>query len=181
MALLETLSDVFQKARSVNQTSSSFVSKVPTNATPQGDAGTATGASVIDLGIDGDRAQNAIVVLPYCTGNDDVTFSVRVIGWRPVGINDRTTCLWIPVVLAELSCTGGATVGVAGMVLVATERFADTITLTTGNANVSTDVNSPADDTIAHAVVDLKGFQNVELSFSTGSSATACNALISLI
>lgn len=177
--VMQTLSQALTKCRSVNQTSSSFVSKVPTNTEPKKDAGTATGASVLDLNQNGVYAANAIKVVPYCTGADDVTFSVRVIGWHSVG-NDPATMLWIPVTLAELACTGGTTVGVAGMVIVATERFADTIALTTGNANVSCDVNSPADNTIAHAVIDLKGSQKVELSFTTGSSATDCNALISV-
>ncbi len=35
-----------------------------------------------------------------------------------------------------------------------------------------------AADMIAHIVVDMKGFTKIELTFSTGSSATSCNALI---
>lgn len=182
--LLETLSQSFRKARRVNQTSNGFVSKIPTPTEPSGDAGTATGGAVFDLAnpsAGGTVAQNSAIILPYAIGVNNNTFSVRIIGWRVTGMNAETA-LWIPVVLAELAVTISSTpIGAAGKDVLDTELFADTITLTTGNANVSIDVNSPADNTIAHVVVDLKGFQKLELSFTTGASATSCNALLALL
>lgn len=183
--LLETLSSHFRKARSVNQTSNGYVSKIPTVTEPTGDAATATGASVIDIGTDGNYCQNGMIILPYGIGSNNQTMSVRVIGWRKVGLTDgqggATTTIWIPVVLAEFACTLSSTpIGIAGAQVLNTELFADTITLTYGNNNVSVEIISPAADIIAHAVLDLKGFKKVELSFTTGGSATSCNALVAM-
>lgn len=180
--LVETLSTSFQKARSVNQTSATFVSKLPTATEPVGDAGTATGASVIELGQGGATSPNVLIICPYAIGSNNNTFSVRVIGWRSIGENAPTTMLWIPVVLVELACTiSGTAIGIAAKVILATEMFADTIALTYGNDDISVDIVSPAADIIAHALVDMKGSQKLELSFTTGSSATSCNALVALL
>lgn len=187
--LIATQSSPFQKARLTNQTSNGYVSKIPTTTEPKGDANTATGASVIELGGKaGGPCQNAVLICPYGlhASVDGKTMSFRVIGWRCVGLGGASpdTALWIPVKLVEFACTlSGTPVGVAGMTLIATEGFADTITLTgtTGNDDVSIDIVSPADDTIGHVVVDMKGSQKLELSFTTGGSATSCNALYALL
>jgi len=180
---IETLTMPFRKARSVSQTSSSFVSKIPTITEPTGDAASATGASIIDLGSQGSETQNAVLLVPYGAGNDNTTFSLRVIGWRKLGTTQ--TALWIPVNLIELACTLSAVTGIAGMDLINTDRFADTITVTTGSTlsgeAAAENVVSPANDTIAHALVDFKGFTKIEVSFSTGSSATNCNCLLCLL
>lgn len=178
--LIETLSTGFRKARSVNQTSASFVSKVPTGTEPKGDAGTATGASVTGLATDGAVSQNGALVMPYAIGADNVTFSMRVFGWRLIG-SDPTTLLWMPCLLVELACTASAFVGVATRLVLNTERFADTIALTTGNDDVSVDIVSPTGDVAGHALIDLKGSQKLEFTFSTGGSATSCNALFTLL
>lgn len=132
----------------------------------------------------GQHAQNFIILCPYALGSDNNTFSLRVIGWRAIGENVEGTMLWIPVPLVELACTiSGTQIGVAGKTILNTEMFADTLTIagTTANAGVSVDVVSPANDTIAHATVDLSGFEKCEICFSTGGSATSCNALVSLL
>ncbi len=185
MALEIICNQSFEKARTTNQTSASFVAKVPTTTEPTGSGSTATNASVRQLGqLNGRAYTSSVIVCPYGVGSDTNTFSVRVIGWRRVGNADSGTVLWIPVLLAEIEATistGAGCTGVAGADVVATEYFADTITVTYGNANVSVEVVSPAADIPAHAVVSTKGFQKIELSFSTGSSATSCNALIALM
>lgn len=180
--LLETESMSFRKVRAVNQTSNGYVSKLPTATEPSGDAGTATGASVIDLAPKQGAAQNGLIVVFYGVGSNNNTFSARVIGWRVTGENNVDTLLWIPVVLCEFAVTLSSTpIGVANKTIVATELFADTIALTYGNDDVSVDIVSPAADIIAHAVLDLKGFMKAELSFTTGGSATSCNALVALL
>ncbi len=182
MALLETYCSSFRKARSVNQTSNGYVSKLPTATEPSGDAGSATGASVIDIAPIGGVGQNGCRCVFYGVGSNNNTFSSRVIGWSSVGDNDVNTKLWIPVILVEFAVTLSSTpIGVAGKTIVATELFADTITLTYGNANVSVDIVSPAADIIASAIFDVKGFQKIEFSFTTGASATSCNALLALL
>lgn len=173
----------FVKCRSVNQTSNGYVSKLPTGTEPSGDANTATGASVLDIGHKGSVASNGLIIVPYALGSNDNTFSMRVLQWRRIG-RDPLTALWIPVKLLEVTGTLSSTpVGIAGKEILNTEMFCDTITLvgTSGNANVSCEIVSPADNTIAHIMLDLKGAQKVELTFTTGASATSCNALIAKI
>jgi hypothetical protein len=176
------------KARSVNQTSTSFVAKIPTITEPNGDAATATGACVFNVG--GDRAspslsmQNFVKVKPYGVASNNQTFSVRVLGWSavyPTGSSQAAPVLWVPELLAELLCTASSVYpGVAAAPVVATELFCDTLAITYGSTNVSVMVDSNgADAGIAVAVVDMKGNEKLELTFSTGSSATSCNALIS--
>lgn len=179
--LLETLAGRLQKARSVNQTSAAFVSKVPTTTEPLGDAGTATGSSVINMVRDSGQSQNLIKIKPYGVGADDTTFSVRVIGWSAIqNAGNVIPFLWVPELLGEFLCTlSSYCPGVAGATVVATEYFADTISMTYPAASSSIDIASNGADCIAHVVLDAKGNEKIELSFTTGSSATSCNALIS--
>ena len=184
---LETVSEFLRKARSVNQSSGSFVSKVPTTTEPTGDAGNATGTSIIELVPPGTQGgggcvQNLVRIMPYGTGSATNTFSMRIIGWSklPSSSPPQKPDLWVPVVLAELLCTLSSVTGVAGSDVDNTQLFAGTIAIvgTSGNPGVSLDIVSPANSVIAHVVADMKGFQKLELSFSTGSSATDCNALV---
>lgn len=176
-------------ARKVNQTSNGYVSKIPTTTEPVGDAGTATGAAVIDLTapdtLGGLTSANRAMVHFFGAGSDTNTFSCRVIGWSCVAqapgglaLGGRPV-LWVPTVLVEVQATLSVQVGIAGSSALNTDRFADTIALTgtTANAGQGVEIVSPANDTIAHLVVDLKGAQKLEFSFTTGGSATDCNAL----
>jgi hypothetical protein len=166
----------FRKAKATNATDTSFPSKVPTATEPTNDG-------VHDLlnGVANGSVPNAAVLVPYGTGDADDVFAMRVIGWRRVGF-DPLTDLWVPVVLAELTCTMSATTGVAGTPVVATEFFVDTLALVTGNDDISIDIVSPTGDEIAHAVVDLKGFQKVEITFDmTTNDPTGANCLVAFI
>lgn len=182
--LIETLGLEWFKARQANATDASFPSRIPQATEPTGvgdSVAQATASAVIDLrGGSGNVVQNAIVVRPFGAGSDNNTMSVRFIGWTYLTdyTRDPNTGIWVPTLLAELACTLSAVVGVAGKAVVATDRFADTITLTYGNDDVSIDIVSPANDLSAHAVLDLKGSQKLEICTSTGSSATSCNCLI---
>lgn len=188
-----TRSSPWRKVRSVNQTSNGYVSKVPRNSSPfaaagvTGDANTATGTSIIPLTNfgTGGMAQNGIQLLFYGTGSNNNTFSARVIGWSNI-VTDRSArvtddlALWVPVLLIEVQVTlSSSCPGVAGAAIAATELFADTITITgtTANPGVNVSVISPANDTIAHMFLDMEGSMQIELSFTTGGSATDCNAL----
>lgn len=117
----------------------------------------------------------------FGTGNDDTTFLARILGWRYVTDAPGTpeTAIWVPVPLLELTCTLSTATGVAGGTVGSSDRFADTLAIvgTTGNDDVSIDIVSPANNTPAHVVVDLKGFQKVEVIFDRNSSASSCNGL----
>lgn len=186
----------WRKLRSVNETSNGYVSKIPRATSPftaaglNGDAGTATGASVIQLtnGVIGGQAQSGAEFLFYGVGANNTTFSARIIGWSALTTSGLSpvnpeTQVWIPVVLVEVQCTLSSTpIGLAGRAIVATELFADTITLvgTTGVAGLDMSITSPANDTIARVFVDLWGHTELEVQFTTGGSATSCNGLFRL-
>ena len=186
---LETVGMRLRRARTVNATDNGYPSKVPTATEPAESQGTnaaqATSAAVINtnnaIRSDGDT-QNLVQIIPFGAGSDTNTFSFRAIAWYLLSegaAQQNGTEVWIPVPLAEFQCTMSTPVGVAGKLVVATDRFCDTITLTGTTAN-STEVliTSPANDTIGHVVLDMKGAAKLELIFTTGGSATSCNALV---
>lgn len=189
-----TRSNPWRKMKSVNETSNGYVSKIPRATDPfvaagvSGDAGTATGASVVrwvEADTNGGLGQNGIECCFYGVGANNTTFSCRILGWSPLvtdrlGVVSPDTNLWIPVVLVEVACTLSSTpIGLAGKAIVATELFVDTMTITsnTANAGVDVDVVSPANDTIARLMLDVQGHMAVEFQFTTGGSATSCNGL----
>ena len=191
---LLTLAASLRKVRAVNYTTNGYPTLIPRTTEPGPataggpqivDAGTATGQSIINLcNRKGGNAPNGVLLLPFGIGSNNNTFSMRVIGWRQVGEDTPSTMLWIPVPLVEVQVTISSTqIGIAAKTIIATEMFGDTLTLTgtTANANVGVELVSPANDTIAHLIVDLKGAQKLECIFTTGGSATDCNALFALL
>lgn len=137
------------------------------------------------------ETSNLVKIVPFGVGSDTNTMVMRVIGWHlafdrgaeqslyGAAVGDA---LWIPVPLGEFTCTLSTPVGVAQSIIGATNRFCDTIALvgTSGNDDVDISIYSPADNSIAHVVVDMKGAQKLEIIFHTNSSATSCNALVSM-
>lgn len=171
---LSTPSEQFSKALSQDAADSSFPAKVPTATEPSGDG-------VINLSNGSGNVPNALVVAPFGVGGDNDTFSVRVIGWRKVGYAPSES-IWVPVVLVELACTMSTVTGVSGRLVTDSHRFVDTITLVSGNDDISVDIVSPTGNVLAHAVVDLKGFQKVEFTFdSTAAGTTGMNCLVAAI
>lgn len=182
--LLMTQAVNWQRARQVNATDSSFPTRLITATEPANSLGTnaaqATSGSVFDLAnpSKSDVSQNGLILKPYGSGSNTNTFSLRVIGWSYLIEGDPNTAIWDPTILVELQATISSTpIGLAGKLVKATDLFATSIAVTTGNANVSMEQVSPGSGIAAHAVVDLKGFQKVEFVFTTGSSATDCNLL----
>ncbi len=172
------------KARATNQTSATFVAKPPQAAEPADDTAAVTSGTNqvwFDMNRGCGFTQNGLKIMPIGVGNDNTTFSLRVYAWERYG-SDSTTYIWWPTLLLEAACTIDVDiVGLAGRLLGTSDVGVDTITLvgTSGNANVSHELVSPADGkSQAHIIVDTKGAERVEITFSTGSSATSCNALV---
>ena len=176
------------KVLATSATDATFPSKIPTVTEP-------TGAGVLDLASQGGVVPSRIVVLPFGAGADNTTFDMRIIGWRKLGALPTPGELWIPTVLAQVSCTLSAAIGIAGAPLVATDRFADTIilhaTITAQGKTTDTDsagaastgrivFTSPANDLVAHFTVELEGCQKVEFTFDM-TGATNGNALVSFL
>jgi len=152
-----------------NSTDATFPSRIPTATNPAGNPG------IIALGA---TRMNplTLALAPYGTGADNSTLDLRVIGWRKlINPTDESTALWIPSVLAQVSCVLGASVGVASRVVIATERFADTFTVTAGTGARSTLI-SPIGDGIGTILVETLGYDLVEVTFDL-VSATGANAL----
>jgi hypothetical protein len=188
---IETISTNWNKARQVNSTASSFSTKIPTATRPTtADAGDATSQVALLMRNDKTAApvQNGMRVVPFGTGSDTNTFSLAVIGWAhcddPLKLGYTPTRLWVPTLLVLLSCElDSGLPGIAGTTIDSTQYFVSTITLTYGDPGVSVDIVSPGHGNgwIAHALLDFKGFPIVEPAFSTGGSATDCNALWGLM
>lgn len=180
--VLATVISPGTKLRSVNQTSNGFVAKIPTITMPVGDAGTATGASVFDLGGTDAKplleGRSLIKIKPYAIATNNNTFSMRVIGWSQAIAGSK---LWVPEFLVEVACTcSGTYPGIVGQDVLDTELFCDTLVITYGDLNANS-VSSPTTDAgIGNIICDLKGNQKFEATFTTGGSATSCNGLWSL-
>ena len=182
MSQVVTLARLTSKMRrllTTNAADSSFAAKVATITKPGAATGYSPANGVIPMTL-GEQAMvpEKLKIIPFGTGADDSTFSIRVIGWEYAGD------LWIPIIRVEIQCTLGTAVGVIGTSVKDTEKFSDVLSMTTGNTSITGYSNSdltlwsPSNNLISEAVVDVRGSELVELQFTTGSSATDCNALV---
>ena len=156
------------KAFTTNSTAASFTQPVSTLTEPTADG-------VVDLAKDGLVTNNQIKLLPFGVGSATQTFNLRVVGWTTV--RNATVTQWVPFTLCELVCTLCTATGVATAPVTDTNKFCDTITLTTGNANVDNSIVSPGSNQIAHAVIDVKGCAKIQVLIDV-VSATSGNALV---
>lgn len=136
-----------------------------------------SGSGVIDVYSAASGAtRRYIKLIPFGTDAADETFVILVTGWSYTGD------LWVPSTLCEVTCTMGTKTGVAAKTVINTEYFADTLALvgTSGNSGVSVELLSPADNTIAHLVIDVKGNRYVQVSAKAGTGVNG-NALYQLL
>lgn len=170
----------YLRDRTVNQTGS-FPSRVATITEPvTASTETATSQDVIEVAALGTECQTARII-PIGIGADNATLSVRVLGWTRVFVIGATP-LWVPTILCEYLCTLSTAVGVDGSGVLATERFADTLTLVAnrGVNNQDTTVFSPTNDTPGNFIVNLRGSQKIEICYSMGT-ATSGNSIVQFI
>ena len=161
--------DDFDLIRSSNSTATSFASRIPTTTEPTGDG-------VYDChpgGVAQDAVLNYAMFVPFGRDTPGLTFDMRIFGWSLVA--GSSTDVYIPIRLVQCSCTLGSATGVDGSNLEDEELICDTIASVTGS-NLRT-VVSPADNTIAHMIVDVTGFCKVEAIFDR-TGATQANCLI---
>lgn len=179
---LEAMAQPPFRALTTSATDSSFASRVPTNTEPSGNG-------VIDICSQGALAPWAVQFWPFGLGDDNDVFDLRLWGWYRYG-NNPGTLLWVPTLLAQVTCTMCAVTGAAGMLIAATERFCDTITIghqpkkidadSGGAASSGTlEISSPTNDLIAFGIVPLLGCQKLQLDFDmTTNDPTNANALL---
>lgn len=158
----------YQKFATTNKTDTSFPSKVATTTAPSNDGVITFPATAGGVG----GVPSRIMIIPYGTGDDDDVFDMRIIGWRLVGT------LYVPTILAQLTCTMSTAVGVSGATVSNTERFADTITLAAAYSSTQNVVTSPTGNVIAHVTMQTKGFSILEATFDmTTGDPTNANCL----
>lgn len=165
----------YQLAMTTNSTATSFSALIPTITKP---ARTATRA-VFDKGKLGTRDLNTLVVMPFGGNTNDDIINVKVVRWIRVPRSTPASPavdMYVAELLAEVQCTLSSTlVGLANEEVVATEFFADDITLTKG---VATIIKGTADVDTAYFMVDISGAEIVELVFDLGTGGDTQNALV---
>ena len=155
------------KVLQIADATGSFPTIVPTVTEP---TGTGVIQSVPTARQQGGPVADTIFLIPFGTGADDSTFDIAIIGWRLVGT------LWTPIMLARVTCTLSATVGVAGQNIDATHRLSDLQSIVVGNVGVDVSVGNPGNDFPGWIIVDAKGFSKLQVIFNL-STATGANAL----
>lgn len=173
----------FSKYTAANSTSADFTAPVDTFVPPSGG---------IDLTVSGGTGEVPceLVVIPYGLGNDNDTFSLRLIGWtriRPQIADGRWQ--FVPNILAEFACTLSQEVGLSGGVVLNTERYCDTITIVTEatkTADVtrmgSVFVTAPGADLKAHLRMKIQGVEYITADFDqTGGTTPSMNFLYRLL
>ncbi len=176
-----TSSMLFRKALSANSTSTSFATTIADLSSAPASAASESAGGYIDLssGRLKDFSPNTVLVKFFGVGSDNDTGACRIFGVRRMVSANGATESWTHTLLAEYAFTLSAAVGVAGGVVSASERYADTITRTTGIDNVSDQLLSPTGDEAGHVLVDCKGHSLLffEPIRTGGSPATSVNAL----
>jgi hypothetical protein len=131
---------------------------------------------------------------PFGLGADNDAASLRVIGWSRALDTASALTLWVPTILIEVACTFSAVVGVAGAVVLNTERFADTITVVAARQRTFTDTDSggaasrgtveifsPTNDLVAFLIVPLLASEKVELCWDQTTNNPTTNALYAFL
>lgn len=183
---VQTLAPTWQPVRAQNSTDAfpARAWRLGRNNFPSGDgdAGTQTNnPAVLAASVpDGDTMPNAICLLPFGTDAADETFKMRLLSWKPAKKKNTSpeTWLWVYSIIGEFTCTLGTRTGLANSFVGSTNLIADTIAIvgTSGDQN-SYSIISPADNTVATLMIDIRGSNYVEVLFDTNSSSASANAL----
>jgi len=127
-------------------------------------------------------------VFPIGVGAANDAFSLRVWGWSRIGSGDAPGTLWVPAELGEYACTLGAFTGVAGSPVLATELFADTITVVKEPTTVAdttnggtTEIMSPVNDQPAWLELRLRGVELLEFDFDQTTNTPTMNCLLQFL
>lgn len=175
----------FRKAFAANKVATAFTAKVPTVTKPINDG-------IIDLNKDGIIYPWNLKILPYGLGSANDVYSLRMWGWSRIHASDPLKTLWVPAMIGEWVCTLGATTGVAGSPVLNTELFCDTIApvalmVSDYKIGAGTSVHSemrlftPANDTPAHIVMPVDGWEMIEFDGDQTTNTPEMNALIALL
>lgn len=132
-----------------------------------------TGDGIFTAGLGGATGPQSILILPYCAGSPQSTFTMRLWAWRHFGATgDAANVIWLPILVAELECIAGQAQGLWSRLLTPTEFLADTITLASPAVLGPYDrIHSPANGTIGFVRLDPEGAQKIQFDFKAGSGS----------
>lgn len=170
--IIDTLATGTQVVLATNDTNASaFAARVATSTRP-------SGVGVFDISNNGNVTTNALRVQFFGAGSATNTFKCRILGWNKTPRGSAANDIYTYCTLTEVTVTLGTATGVNGTPIVATNLFADSISLATGfNDDVDVSITAPGTNVPAHLIVDTKGCELIEFLFHRNSSATDCNAL----
>lgn len=175
----------WKKARVTNYSTNGYPTRVNTLTEPSGDGVIPCGTNA--LGQPGASTCPHIMIKPFGAGADNVTMGMKVLGWTRTGMPAvGVRPVWLLDELITFAITLSASVGIVDGEVSATDRFADTITSTGGPTFITSAAlpvildwfqTSPTTDGPAVIKQPTFGYDYLELIFTTGGSATSCNAL----
>ncbi len=157
-----------------NSTEGDFPALIPTITKPETVDSTTPTANLVVWQPNGLRS----LIMPFGTGDDNQTFSIRITAWRrATRPNSTSSVLWVPELIGNAACTMSALTGVADAELVAAERFVDTIVLSIHDTRRITSYDEATGD-ISPAVIEVRheGADLLEVTFDL-TGATAANIL----
>lgn len=116
----------------------------------------------------------------FGSGANGNTFVAKLVGWQEVKIGPQAG-QWIPVTLADLTCTLGNTTGAGADSNIPTTSHRMVTTLAVNSSRIAP-VNHTwiTDNGIQILDISIAGFQRIQLLIGTGTSATDGNALVSM-
>lgn len=165
VAALMTIPNQWRKVLTTNSTSSAFV--IPSDV-----ATVPSGAGYVDVTLGGQFSPNTVLLKLFGAGADDSTGSFRVYGVR----KQYETSAWDHTILFSGTFILSTAVGVAGGLVSASERYADTVARVLGIENIADQILSPTGNIPGWAMIDLKGFATIYVEPIVGT-ATNANAL----
>lgn len=176
---LETLSSDLVRILATNDAGTSFTLPVDVSVRP-------SGAGYVELRRPNDvRTNNGVMLMFFGVGDDNDVFDVRIFGVKKIDRTIRPAATppphdqWTHILLADLTCTMSAGVGLANGPVVATELYVDTITVNDGNNLTGLEAVNPEEDMRAHVILDTKGCEFLFFDWdSTTGSPTSMNGLI---
>ena len=164
--------DDWKQAQTTNSTATSFSALLATLTKPSASAT----RSIIERK-KGATELNTLRVMPFGGSSDNETVITKVTGWNFVK-GDGTRGMWVPQFVCEVLATLSSTlVGLANEAVIATEFFADTLSLTAGIAVLT---QGTGDLDAAYFDVDISSYELVEITYDLGSADTQ-NALYKLL
>jgi hypothetical protein len=173
--ILETMIGRWRRGQTTNAVTTSFSALLDTLTKP---AASATRTVIDCAGGSSNRKERSVLrLVPFGGDTNDQTFSLKVVGWNrvlPAIVGE--TFQWHPSAVCEVSATLSSTLlGLAGAPVVATEFYADALSVVTGDVVLHTGtVNVDP----AWLECDVSIFELVEVVYDL-TGAVGANALYS--